>query len=333
MQQNKTAFFVIIGLAIAAVIGMVLAQPLLAGLLNSSVGLQQTSISVVTAPSIQPWVDQAAKEFNRTNSNIQVQIVTAKALIPETQFIGNSPESLPAAWLAEDTFVLGMNTNLQFGDSRSVASTALNWGAFNNRQQELTQKYGQLNWEALHKAAIEPNSSLKVLIASPQHNGEGLAALAAAVAGHLNKQTLSGADVNSAEVWLTETFKESARGSLTLSKPAEALFTRGASVGDVGVLTQASWRSAGLSSRPDFAITPMQPVVALDYPFAIRTDSALSTKQRAAAVAFRDFLLSQTQQNALANFYFDRAGANPNRVQVDGAAALALQRWIERELR
>ena len=329
MQPSKTTFFLIIGLAILMVIGMVLVRPMLSAPLNLPVEPQAITIQVVVAPSIKPWVDQAAQNFNQANPKTPVEILTADGLTPTAQFTGQATP--PAAWLAGASFVLGVNSDLSFTDPRSVASTPLAWGAFNNRQQELTQKYGGLNWDALHRAAVEPNSDLKVVIASPQNSAEGLAALIAAAAGHLNKSTLSGADASSADAWLTETFKESSRTSLTLSKPAEALATRGASVGDVGILSQASWRSAGLANRPDFTITPLQPAVSLDYPFAIYGSATPEAQQ--AAAKFRDFLLAEAQQNTLADFFFDRAGANPNGVQVDPQAALSLLRWAERELR
>ena len=45
--------------------------------------------------------------------------------------------------------------------------------------------------------------------------------------------------------------KSSARTSLNLGpKPAEAFATRGASIGDVGILTQAAWANAGKENSP-----------------------------------------------------------------------------------
>ncbi|MBN1995000.1 MAG: substrate-binding domain-containing protein [Anaerolineae bacterium] len=335
MQQNKTLFLVIIGVAVLAVIGMLVIRPLLSEPLNLPASPQEVTIQVVVAPSIKPWVDQAAQEFNQANPKTQVQIITADSLVPEAQFSSNPQAVPPAAWLAEAGFIVEMAGNSQeFGDSRPVAGTALAWGAFNNKLEEFGQKYGGVNWAALHQSATEPNSTLKVVLASPHNTAEGLAALASAAA-HLNKQTLTGADASSAEPWLTETLKESARTSLNLGpKPAEAFATRGASIGDVGLLSQASWRSAGLQNRPDFSITPTQPAVTLDYPLAIWTGERATPEGQQAAAAFRDFLLSDAQQSALATYFFDRANAvDPNSLQVDGQAALTLLRWAERELR
>jgi ABC-type molybdate transport system substrate-binding protein len=334
MRQSKTLFFVIIGLAILGVAGMFLVRPFLAEPLDLPTPAQEITIQVVVAPSIKPWVDQAAQDFNQANK-IQVEIITADNLIPETQFASNPQTTPPAAWLAEATFVVQMDSDMPFNDLQPVASTSLAWGAFKNKQEEFTQKYGGVNWQALHQSATEPDSTLKVVIASPQNTAEGLAALASATAAHLNKKALTSADVNSAEPWLTETLKESARTSLNLGpKPAEAFATRGASIGDVGMLAQASWHSAGLQNRPDFSMAPVQPNVTLDYPFAIWAGNQANPTAQQAAATFRDFLLAEAQQSTLADFFLERAGAgDPNSVQVDGQAALALFRWAERELR
>jgi hypothetical protein len=303
--------------------------------LELSVGQPASNIRVIVAPAIKPWVDQAAQQFNQNNSKTQVEIIAADSLIPESQFTSNPQVSPPAAWLAEATFVVEMarGDGLQFENPRPVANTELAWGAFNNRQEEFTQEFGALNWAAVHQRAVEPDSSLKMVIAAPGNTAEGLAALISAVAEHSNSQELSSSDVRRAETWLTETLRESARGSLTLGpKPAEAFATRGASIGEAGMLALASWRSAGLHNRPDFAITPAQFNVSLDYPLVIWAGSQATPEGKQAAVAFGDFLLSEAQQNALSGFYFEPAGSSAAGVQTDGAAALALLRWAEREL-
>jgi hypothetical protein len=335
MRQNRTLFFAIIGLAILVVVGILVIRPFLAEPLNLASGAQEITIQVVVAPSIKPWVEEAAEDFNQANPRSQVEVITADSLIPEAQFTGDPQIEPPAAWLAEATFVVEMDSDMQFEDPQSVASTSLAWGAFNNKQEDFNREYGELNWDALHQQATAPDSMLKVVIAAPHNSAEGLAALASGVAAHLNRPTLTGPDVTAAEAWLTETLKESARTSLNLGpKPAEAFATRGASIGDVGILSQASWRDAGLQNRPDFTITPTQPDVILDYPFAIWTGSRATPEAQQAAVAFRDFLLAEAQQAALADFLFDRADTgDPTGAQLDGQAALSLLRWAERELR
>ena len=334
MRQNKTLFFAIIGLAIIVVVGMFAGVYFFADSLNLPTGQPTVAIRVVVAPSIKPWADQAAQSFNQANPKTQIEIIEADSLIPESQFSANPQVSPPAAWLAEATFVVDMarNGGLPFDDARPVAGTSLAWGAFADKQEKFTQQYGTFGWESIHAKAVAPDDFLTVVIASPRNTAGGLAALVSATAAHLNTETLSGAEVNQATPWLTETFKDNTR---ILPTPAEAFATaQGRSIGDAGLLPVAAWHRAGLQDRAkEFAITPAQPDVTLDYPFAILTGSQATPEGQQAAAAFRDFLLSEPQQNALAGFSFDRAGLSPAGVQADGAAALALFRWAERELR
>ena len=129
MQQSKTPFFVIVGLAIVVVIGMFLARSFLAESLDLPTEAQEITIRVVVAPSIKPWVDQAAQDFNQANPKTQVEIITADSLIPESQFTSDPQSAPPAAWLAEATFIVETDGSMQFNDIRPVASTSLAWPA------------------------------------------------------------------------------------------------------------------------------------------------------------------------------------------------------------
>ncbi len=336
MQRNKTLFFGIIGLAVVVVAGLILARIFLADSLNLPDGSQEISIRVVVAPSIKPWVDQAAQDFNQAHSKTQVEIIAAGELIPESQFQFNQQTAPPAAWLAEASFALEMapNSGLQFKDAQSVAGSSLAWGIYNDKLDQFKQDYGELNWENLHAKATNPSDVLKLVIASPQNSAEGLAALISATAAHLGQQSLSGSDISAVNAWLTETLGN--RNAQLPPMPAEAFASvQGRTLGEAGILSLASWRSAPkLDQSNEFSISPANPNVSLDYPFAIWAGSQATPEGQQAAAAFRDFLLSQAQQNALAAFSFEPAGAVvPNSVQADGQAAINLLRWAERELR
>ncbi|MFN8456209.1 MAG: substrate-binding domain-containing protein [Anaerolineae bacterium] len=333
MQPNKTLFFAIIGLAIALVAGMFVAKTLFADQIPLPNGQEKIAIKIVAAPIIKPWVDQAAQTFNGRNPNTQVEIAAAESLIPISQFRpGVAPQTAqPAAWLAEAGFVVGMagQSDLRFNEPQSVASTPLTWGAFKDKQDALIQAYGPLSWDSLHAKATSGSDFLTVVIASPQNSAEGLAALISATAAHLNKQSLSAADVNGAEGWLNETFEENTR--IPLGKPAEAFAaTTGRSIGDLGLLSRVSWQSVpALQNRADFVLTEAQPKVILDFPLAIWADA--SPQAQETAKTFRAFLLEEAQQQTLAQSNLERA-AGPG-VVADGAAAVALQRWAERVIK
>ena len=147
----------------------------------------------------------------------------------------------------------------------------------------------------------------------------------------MNKQTLSNADVTQARPWLSETFKDNTK---LPPKPAEAFAsTQGRSIGDVGLLSRASWQRVGLQNRPDdFTLIPAQPDIRLDYPFAIWAGSQATPANQQAAAQFRDYLLDDTQQQVLAEFSFEPAGTLTTTVEIDGPAAWALLRFAEQEL-
>jgi ABC-type molybdate transport system substrate-binding protein len=334
MQQNKALFFGIIGLAVLIVIALIAARFLLADQLDLPTLTEKTSIRIVAAPTIKPWAEQAAQTFNRSNSTAQVEIVEAEGLVPSAQFRPDPQGVVPAAWLAEATFVVEMagDSGLQFNDLRSVASTSLTWGAFKDKQEAFARTYGPLSWTSIHAKATAADDFLTLVIASPQNSTEGLAALISATAASLNKQTLSAADVGQADTWLTQTLSENIRLPIP-AKPAEAFaLTTGRSIGDAGILTLASWRSAGLDKKADFSLTPAQPNVNLDYPLAIFSQAAPEAQQ--AAAAFRDFLLSDEQQNALPAppYFLDKANTAQPGVMADGPAAQRLLDWANREL-
>jgi hypothetical protein len=336
MPQNKSLFFGIIALAIVAVIGMAVVVYFFADSLNLSTGQPQTTIEIVAPAALEPWVAQAALEFNRQNRAAQVTVSVVDGLLPENRFPPADPQAnAPAAWIAPALFLaeLAKNQGQAFAaESQSVAGTSLAWGAYADKEATLTEKYGPLGWDSLHAKAAAPGDFLTLVIASPTNSAEGLGALISATAAHLGKETLTGADVRQAMSWLTKTLADNSR---TPPKPAESFATaQGRSIGDAGLLSMASWRQSGLHQKNDFLITSATPPVRLDYPFLIWQGRGATDNGQQAAAAFRDFLLMPAQQNKLANYYFDPATPDTTgTVQADGDAALALLRWAERELR
>jgi ABC-type Fe3+ transport system substrate-binding protein len=332
MQQNRTLFFAIIGLSILAVIGMFIGRSLVPAI--STAG--QVSIQVVVNPSLEAWARQAAQDYTQNNPNTRVEIIKVDTLIPTAAF--NNPQTVPAAWLAEASFVvdLARNEGLQFADdSQSVASTTLAWGAYNDKLTQFNEDYGTLTWENLNAKATNPavNNGLKLVIASPKTSAEGLAALISATAANQGKTSLSANDVSAATPWLNEAL---GNGNLPpTSLPGETFASvQGRTLGDAGLLAMASWRRAKLDQRTnDFTLTPLDPNITLDFPFAIWNGNQITADQQAAARAFRDFLLTSAQQQALGTFFFEPALSSSSGVQADGAAVQRLLDWTNRNLR
>jgi len=97
MQQNKSLFFGIIALAVVIVIGMGAAVYFFADSLNLPTGQQQISIEVMVPLALEPWVNQAALDFNRQNRATQVTVNTVDGLLPEDRFPPADPQATPPA--------------------------------------------------------------------------------------------------------------------------------------------------------------------------------------------------------------------------------------------
>ncbi len=322
MQANKTLFFAIIGGAVLAVALMFAA---VAWLRSSGTELtpppQKIDIEVVAAPGLKDWVNQAANDFNASQTNITARVSEATELVPSSKF------QTAAAWIPEATFVAA-SAGRNFAGGDSVASTGLAWGAYSDKLAAFQQAYGELNWNNLHAKATSAEG-LKLIIDSPRTSGAGLAALASAAAAQQNANQLTEANVGAATTWLTETL-----GNNNAQARAEAAATlasvQGRSIADVGLLPLAAWRRVKLDQSDQFTVLPAQPAVSLDYPFVIVTNN---TEAQSAAAAFKDFLLKPEQQAKLAGWGFDAAGAVSGGVQLDEAAAQRLRSWADVTLR
>lgn len=324
MQQNRAIFFGIIAVAIILLVGIALAA-----LYIPAIGPQPTSIQVVVAPTIKPWVDQAALTFNDSQTSAQVEISVANELIPADRFRSTDP---PAAWLAEADFVVEVvrNQGVELDETRPVASTDLAWGGYHDKLAQFEADYGPLSWQSLNAKATNPADTLKLIIDAPQNSAAGIAALASATAAHLDTTSISGDEVSAANQWLLDTLSD--RKAQTPPTPAQSLASvQGRTLGDIGLLTMAAWRSAGLDQRDDFTLLPVEPNAALDYPFVIW--SGATPEQQQAAAAFRDFLLSDAQQNALVDVGLEPAGVAVGSVQLDGVGTQRLLDWVNRALR
>jgi hypothetical protein len=171
-----------------------------------------------------------------------------------------------------------------------------------------------------------------LVIASPWDTGEGLAALLSATAAAQQTGEISGNSISAANDWLMETLGD--RKVQIPPRPAEAFASvQGRTIGDLGLLSLASWRKAGLQNRADFTLTPVEPNVTLDYPLVILTGPQVSSEAQEAARQFRQFLLEPAQQANLANAFFEPANPTQSGVQADASAVDRLLGWAERVLR
>jgi ABC-type molybdate transport system substrate-binding protein len=323
MQSSKTLFFVIIGLAVLAVAAMFAFVFFFRDEVTTlSTPLQQAvEFEVLAAPDIEPWLNDAADKFSADNPNITIRVIETTDLIPTARL------QTAAVWVPAAGFVAAA-AGRDTGGAPSLAGSGMAWGLYNDKLETLRQSYGEPGWDTLHAKATSPDG-LKLVIDSPQNTGSGLAALASAAAFSQQTSRLASADVGAANNWLTETLGNN--NARALPKAAETLASvQGRSIADLGLLSGAAWRQAKLDQSAQFTLLPVEPPVTLDYPFIIiSTDD--NTRQ--AAGTFRDYLLQPQQQDALAAYGLEQAGAVTNGVQLESDAAQRLLSWADRTLR
>ncbi|MFQ5613005.1 MAG: hypothetical protein ACE5H9_12825 [Anaerolineae bacterium] len=358
MSRNRIFFVIVVGLALAFVGVAFVAERLDLFVLPTR---QALPIQVWVSPALHDWAEAAAADFesSRPGATVEIRVVDSLSFSDEfrraekaIQDGAADPGALPEAWLPEASFVVGLaraQANVPFeATGQPVAYSSLVWGAFASREQVLVQRLGALNWQTVHEAAVvaaweelggDPSwRFFKLVIASPTRSPEGLAALLAAAATYHNRPDLDVSDVNDPAflAWLVEVVESVPSFNTLGPNPAQEMATRGSSIGDVGLLTEAAWRRSGLLGRQDFVTASPQFTLRLDYPYTLRTDLAPGSAERDLAEAFGRFLLQEAQAG-LAEYGFEAAGAGASvggaaqQVEVDGQVALTLLRRAEQE--
>ncbi len=150
------------------------------------------TIRVMTALPIEPWVRSAATEFNKGDYSvdgvpIEVEIVAVDGLTALGRWDRNEfgaleagvrPEDLSAAeqqaleefptvWIPDSRYLvelanasykerLGRDVFLTDGEyrARPIAISLFAWGIYNTRASVLATKYGEINWQSIHDAAV-----------------------------------------------------------------------------------------------------------------------------------------------------------------------------------
>ncbi len=150
-------------------------------------------IRVLTALPVEPWVRDAAKQFNDekhtltgSNSVIQVEVIALDGLTALGKWdrddfgvLGDRAAAdltdaekeklaqFPTAWIPDSRYLvelanvtykerLGRDVFLTDGEyrARPIAISLFAWGIYQTRAQVLEQKFGDINWKTIHDAAI-----------------------------------------------------------------------------------------------------------------------------------------------------------------------------------
>lgn len=325
---TKVVFFIIFGLAVVLVAGVLVAEKV-GGYTLPTRGGVRVDIEVAAPPSLERWMREAAGEFNSRNPQIMVQVVSLKGLEADQRLSPTGGEALPDAWIAEADFVREMARGVPYDEQgTSVAQTRLIWLAMKERGN----LEGRLDWGTVYEAAVDGNRwqdlsggdfQFAAAIPSPSNSVEGLAAYISAWADFRDQIELGNSTIpdESFLKWMAEILE--AVPERTRS-PVDQLARPPVSV-DVGLVLESD---LGQLDMNKFIRQVPRYNVIFNYPYVIRREAFLedAAAREKAAETFRDFLLSAEQQQKLAQFGLAPADDTSlgESVQIDGGTATSL---------
>src|SRR5512135_332628 len=192
-RRTQAIFFLILGLVLLVVSGGLAWQRLNPGSNPQPLVAQPTGpvqVRVLTALPVEPWVREAAKQFNakgfrQDGQPIEVQVTAMDGLTALGKFdrdefgsLGDrTRESLspaererlanfPTVWIPDSRYLvelanaaykerLGRDVFLTDGEyrARPTAISLFVWGIYQSRADVLSKKFPGINWQAIHDAA------------------------------------------------------------------------------------------------------------------------------------------------------------------------------------
>ncbi|HHY55635.1 MAG TPA: ABC transporter substrate-binding protein [Chloroflexi bacterium] len=340
------------------------------------------TIRILTALPVEPWVRSAAELFNAEQRTIdgvpiQVQVEAVDGLTALGRWDRNeygaleadqTPETLtaaerealakfPVAWIPDSRYLvelanaaykerLGRDVFLTDGEyrARPIAISLFTWGLYNTRAEVLEQKFGEINWDAIHDAATaaggwpelggEPAwGFFKLVVPNPSRNVGGLAAMIAAAGEYYDRTNISVEDVVNPEFqkWLKELMGAVTDFSSSSAYSAEDFALFGYSVGDGGQLLESDLlqNMQGILTRWEDPLSLYYPeyLTWFDFPFSVWVGPETTALQKNAALEFQRYLLSDEQQTAA--LAYGLRPANPN-IPVDASEESLFVKWADR---
>lgn len=337
------------------------------------------TIRILTALPVEPWVRSAAQAFNAGNNTVdgvpvQVEIVAmdglsalgrwdrneygalAAGVRPEdlTQDQRRALEDFPTAWIPDSRYLvelanasykerLGRDVFLTDGEyrARPTAISLFAWGLYATRADVLESRFGDINWETIHDAAVARGGwpelggqpawgFFKLVVPNPGKNVGGLAAMISAAGEFHDRTDISVADVTDPafQRWLNELMGAVTDFSSASAYTAEDFALFGYSVGDGGQLLESDLlqNMQGILTRWEDPLRIYYPsyVTWFDFPFTVWVGPETSALKKNAALAFQRFLLSDAQQQAA--LQYGLRPANPN-IPVDATDDSLFVRW------
>lgn len=333
MNRTRLIFFVVIAVAIAIVAIGLLARSLgsAANPIAPVASNEPIEVRIVSALPIEQWVTEAATQFNGEMHTvdgrpIKVTIVPMDGLAALNRFDSASFEKTPTAWIPDSRYLVELanaaykernnrDVFLTDGEYRAkpIALSLFAWGLYGSRARALEQKFGQIDWKAIHDAATaaggwpdlggEPAwGFFKLVVPNPRKNVGGLAAMVAAAGEYYNKPNITVADVTNPEFqkWLKELMGSVTAISGASAYTAEDFALLGYSVGDGGQMLESDLLAnmAGIANRWQDPLAVRYPkyVTWFDFPFSVWMGAETSAAEKNAALEFQKYLLSKGVQ-------------------------------------
>jgi len=380
MKRSRTLFLAIVGLAIV-IVGVALAlratnrqQPLVV----TSKGPIQ--VRILTALPVEPWVRAAAERFNKQGTRlegqpIQVEVIamdglTALGKFDRNEFAAleggdaNTPtaeqkqalERFPTAWIPDSRYLpelanaaykerLGRDVFLTDGEYRirPLVLSLSSWGIYQSRADVLSQKFGDINWKAIHDAATAKGGwrdlggqdgwgFFKLVVPDPRKNVGGLTAMISAAGEYFDRPNITTEDISNPDFqkWMGELLGATTDLSGASAYTAEDFALFGYSAGDGGLLLESDLLNnmQGIKNRWGEPLVIRYPkyVTWFDFPMSIWIGPETNALQKNAALEFEKFLLSSETQKEAINYGLRPASPD---IAVTGAANSPFAQWQE----
>jgi hypothetical protein len=325
MNRTRWVFLIIVLLAVAIVGASFVVQR--AGGVKPLIEQPQTlEVRIVCALPVEPFVREAAKEFNAENHKleghpIKVTVEPMDGLAAMGRWEREEMDPIPTVWIPDSRYLVelvnatykeqrGRDIFLTGGEyrARPIAISLFSWGIYSSREQVLRTEYGEIDWRAIHDAAIAKGGwpelggppdwgYFKLVVPNPRKNVGGLAAMVAAAGEYYDRTDIGVADVTNPEFqrWLEELMGAVTDFSSLGSYSVENLALFGYSMGDGGQLLESDLlvNMAGIQTRWQDPLVIVYPkyVTWFDFPFTIWMGDETTALEKNAALEFERYLL------------------------------------------
>ena len=330
MNRTRWVFVIVVLLAVAVVGGSYLVRS--AGGVRPLIEQPQSlEVRIVCALPVEPFVREAANKYNAENHKleghaIRVSVEPMDGLAAMGRYEREQMTPLPTVWIPDSRYLvelvnatykekLSRDIFLTGGEyrARPIAISLFSWGIYSSRAQVLRAKYGEIDWRAIHDAAISKGGwpelggpadwgYFKLVVPNPRKNVGGLSAMIAAAGEYYGKTDISVADVTNPDFqkWLKELMSAVTDFSSLGSYSVENLALFGYSMGDGGQLLESDLlvNMAGIQTRWQDPLVIVYPkyVTWFDFPYTVWMGEETTALEKNAALAFESYLLQPDVQ-------------------------------------